>query len=115
MNRQLKGRISTRITRWVVISSIILIMIISLFTYITLSNQLKSTTNHRAYNAYQAVERQINKDSLALLIETPDESNPVYDTIKQQLVNIKEISDANYLHVVVKGDTGWVYIVDGVT
>lgn len=115
MNRQLKGRISTRITRWVVISSIILIMIISLFTYITLSNQLKSTTNQRAYNAYQAVERQINKDSLALLIETPDESNPVYDTIKQQLVNIKEISDANYLHVVVKGDTGWVYIVDGVT
>jgi len=115
MNKQLKGRISTRITRWVVISSIILIMIISLFTYITLSNQLKSTTNQRAYNAYQAVERQINKDSLALLIETPDESNPVYDTIKQQLVNIKEISDANYLHVVVKGDTGWVYIVDGVT
>jgi len=115
MNRQLKGRISTRITRWVVISSIILIMIISLFTYITLSNQLKSTTNHRAYNAYQAVERQLDMEALTSLIEAPDDSNPVYNTIKQQLVNIKEISDANYLHVVVKGDTGWVYIVDGVT
>lgn len=115
MNRQLKGRISTRITRWVVISSIILIMIISLFTYITLSNQLKSTTNHRAYNAYQAVERQLDMEALTSLLEAPDDSNPVYNTIKQQLVNIKEISDANYLHVVVKGDTGWVYIVDGVT
>jgi len=90
-------------------------MIISLFTYITLSNQLKSTTNHRAYNAYQAVERQLDMEALTSLIEAPDDSNPVYNTIKQQLVNIKGISDANYLHVVVKGDTGWVYIVDGVT
>ncbi|MCA0384527.1 MAG: methyl-accepting chemotaxis protein [Firmicutes bacterium] len=86
-----------------------------MFTYITLSNQLKSTTNHRAYNAYQAVERQLDMEALTSLLEAPDDSNPVYNTIKQQLVNIKEISDANYLHVVVKGDTGWVYIVDGVT
>lgn len=115
MKRPIKGRISSRITRWVVISSTILIAIISLFTYIILSNQLKNTTNQRAANTYQAIERKIDTSALLTLLEAPDESNPVYTILKQQMVDIREISDAKYLHVVSKGEFGWVYIVDGLT
>lgn len=115
MKRPIKGRISSRITRWVVISSTILIAIISLFTYIILFNQLKNTTNQRAANTYQAIERKIDTSALLTLLEAPDESNPVYTILKQQMVDIREISDAKYLHVVSKGEFGWVYIVDGLT
>jgi len=113
MQVKFKDKMSTRIVRRTLILIFVLVSVISGITYLSLTKELNERTNSSAKGVWSAVSKTIEVETLKTLIENPAVDSEAYLEIKSDLTTIKEAVNAKYLHIVIKSDAGYRYLVDG--
>lgn len=113
MHMKIKGKISTRIVRVTLILVLVLVVVISGVNYLSMTRDLRNRTNDLAEGVWQTVSSTLDQEALKALIVEPNEGSEAYTTVKSDLKMIYNAVNAKYLHVVIKTDNGYVYLVDG--
>ena len=113
MHMKIKGKISTRIVRVTLILVFVLVVVISGVNYLSMTRDLRNRTNDLAEGVWETVSSTIDQEALKALIADPNEGSEAYTTVKSDLKMIYNAVNAKYLHVVIKTDSGYVYLVDG--
>lgn len=114
-HNRIKNKISSKIVRVTLLSILVLLIFTTTFTYYSLTSALDKRMIEVADGTLKAVEKRFNEDTLAAILKADSELSESYLSIKSNLMIIRDASSIEYLHIVVKTDDGYAYLVDGLT
>lgn len=114
-HNRIKNKISTKIVRITLLSILVLLIFTTTFTYYSLTSALDKRMIDVADGTLKAVENRFDEDTLNTILKENSDESDAYLSIKRSLMIIRDASTIEYLHIVVKTDDGYAYLVDGLS
>ena len=114
-HNRIKNKISTKIVRITLLSILVLLIFTTTFTYYSLTSALDKRMIDVADGTLKAVENRFDEDALDTILKENSDESDAYLSIKRSLMIIRDASTIEYLHIVVKTDDGYAYLVDGLS
>ena len=112
---KIKHKISTKIVRITLLLILILLVFTSSITYYSMTKELDKRMTNIADGINSAVSLRFNTDTLNQLMQSSGKDDSKYKLSKESLMAIKDAGALRYLHIVVKTDNGYAYLIDALT
>lgn len=110
----MKKSIKSQITVLFLIIVLLLTTLLTAILYNQTSSLLMKEATDRAYNAAEKASKLIDIDEFTKIKTIEDEATPAYIKTREELIKVREISDAKYIYTMRKTDEGdFMYVVDG--
>ncbi|GAU78984.1 methyl-accepting chemotaxis protein [Fusibacter sp. 3D3] len=114
-NEKIKNRISTKVVKITIFLILILLVFTSGMTYYTLTDELNKRMVNIANGVTEAVALRFDETTLEQLMQANSKESPAYERTKENLMVVGDAAAVKFLHIVVKTDTGYAYLVDDLT
>ncbi len=115
VREKIKHKISTKIVRITLLLILILLVFTSSITYYSMTKELNKRMINIADGINSAVSLRFNADTLNQLMQSDGKDDSKYKLSKESLMAIKDAGAIEYLHIVVKTDKGYAYLIDALT
>ncbi|MTI69026.1 MAG: methyl-accepting chemotaxis protein [Firmicutes bacterium] len=107
-------RLGTKLSLSFLISSLIIIILLSVLSYIQTSKLITGYLGNKALNLAKVASEHIDKEEFKNLKTENDEKKDIYQDMREELNHIREVGGAKYLYTMRKTEDGkFMYVVDG--
>lgn len=109
-----KHKISTKIVKITLFLILILLIFTSSITYYSMNKELNKRMVNTVDGINTAVSLRFNEDTINQLKNVTDKTDSKYQVSKETLMAFRDAASVKYLHIVVKTDSGYAYLIDGI-